>query len=74
MATIDSLNKSISQMDKEEYFDFIMKLRGRRLIIPPKPKKQIKVSTLPAAETLVSALSEEQKEELLKLLGGDGSD
>ena len=73
MATIDSLNKSISQMDQEELFTFIMELRSRRRVTPPKPKKNIKVETMPSAESLISAMSEEQRKELVKLLEGDGN-
>ena len=83
MATIESLVRSFSQMSTKEQYDFVMDIRQRRRTKPVNPRKikrnakgksgaKAKIKSSGKAltpETLLHALSPEDKAKLLKELG-----
>jgi ribosomal protein L7/L12 len=69
MATIDDLNRSISQMTTEELNARILELRKSRRISKAAPKTVSKASgKSPDLASLMSMLSKEELAELLKTL------
>ena len=80
MATIESLNKSITLMDDEELISFLLKIRNNRL---RKPERKARVASAPAKTkrkpsakapkqqdlfAIANSMNEEQKASLLAKL------
>lgn len=75
MATIDTLNKSVSDMTEEELLERIRQVRARRRSKPEKPVRQkstaaAKPKSEPSFEQLFAAMSAEEQAKILAKLGG----
>ena len=71
MATIADLRTSITKMDDQEAFNLIKEIRFLRRQPPPKTsRKTTEVTVEVTPKKLAARLTAEQKEQLLKDLGG----
>jgi len=70
MATIRDLVLSVSEMSEEHLFEHIRNVRKRRRTPIIKETKAKKSSPKASVDTLVSKMSESERENLIKLLEG----
>ena len=69
MSTIDSLSKSVSDMDDDELFNFIREIRSRRRKKPEKPVRNSCKKKEVTLDSIIAAMSPEQLEQIMSKLG-----